>query len=726
MLRKYSFLLACFYVFSVFQSKAQLGPKYNWTEDGNGFYFFDEGKIYKRDLTTVVDTELLSSETLTPKDSGQALKVEKFYFSPDKKKILLFTNTERVWRYHTRGDYWVLDIASKKLTKLGKGLPVSSLMYAKFSPNGKYVGYGSKHNLYVEDIVTGNIKQLTRDGTDRLINGTFDWVYEEEFGCRDGFRWSPDSKNIAYWQVDARKIRNFLMINNTDSIYSFTIPVEYPVVGEAPSPTRVGVVSITSGITTWMNIPGNPSQNYLPRMEWAGTDNLVLQQLNRKQNQSTLYYANIKDGRTSSFYVESDKAWIDIKSRWNDDNPVGWDWTPGYKSFVWVSEKDGWRHIYLIDRSGKKETLITKGNFDIMQVYTIDTANGYVYFAASPDNATQNYLYRSKLDGTGNPERLSPTDESGTHEYEISPNGRFAEHTFSNANTFPVNEWVTLPNHQTIAGTKSEGRKLPDGFPKVEFGKVKLDATHEADYWMVKPVGFDPTKKYPIVFTVYTEPASTTVNDRWGAGRNWLYKGDMAKDGYIYVSVDGRGTPAPKGAEWRKSIYKKIGILNIDDQATVAKQILALPFVDTSRVAVHGWSGGGSTTLNLLFKYPDIYKTGIAIAPVANQLTYDNIYEERYMGLPQEDKQPYIDGSPITNAQYLKGKLLLIHGTGDDNVHYQNSEMLINQLIKYDKVFEFMAYPNRTHAISEGKGTSEHLRTIFTEYLRRNCPPGGK
>jgi dipeptidyl-peptidase-4 len=246
------------------------------------------------------------------------------------------------------------------------------------------------------------------------------------------------------------------------------------------------------------------------------------------------------------------------------------------------------------------------------------------------------------------------------------------------------------------------------------------------DGWMVKPVNFDSTKKYPVVFYVYTEPAEATVKDSYGSSRNFLYLGDMAKDGYIYISLDNRGTPAPKGAVWRKSIYQKIGEINIHDQAMAAKEILKWNFVDPERVAVWGWSGGGSATLNLMFQYPEIYKTGIAIAAVANELTYDNIYQERYMGLPQENMEAYVKGSPITYAKNLKGSLLYIHGTGDDNVHYQNAEMLVNELIKYNKQFQFMAYPNRTHSISEGEGTFLHLATLYTAYLRKNCPPGPK
>ena len=246
------------------------------------------------------------------------------------------------------------------------------------------------------------------------------------------------------------------------------------------------------------------------------------------------------------------------------------------------------------------------------------------------------------------------------------------------------------------------------------------------DGWIRKPKNFDPKKKYPVLFYVYTEPAGATVSDTYGVGRNFLYNGDISDDGYICISVDNRGTPVPKGNEWRKCIYRKIGQLNIHDQAMAAKEILKWPFIDTARIAVWGWSGGGTATLNLMFQHPEIYKTGIAIAAVGNALTYDNIYQERYYGLPQENREDYVNGSPITYAKNLSGNLLYVHGTGDDNVHYQNAEMLINELVKYDKTFQFMSYPNRTHNISEGEGTTKHLHDLFTTFLKQHCPPGGK
>ncbi|HTF27205.1 MAG TPA: prolyl oligopeptidase family serine peptidase, partial [Flavitalea sp.] len=356
---------------------------------------------------------------------------------------------------------------------------------------------------------------------------------------------------------------------------------------------------------------------------------------------------------------------------------------------------------------------------------SIDEKNGYVYFMASPDNATQQYLYRVSLKGNDKLEPLSPATQQGTHAYSISTGALYATHSFSNHKYESVSEWISLPNHTTIKSNEQPSART-QGNAMVEMFQLTTEDNVTLDGWMIKPKNFDSTKKYPVLFQVYTEPAAATVRDVANGAGTSRYAGDIAADGYIQISLDGRGTPAPKGAAWRKSIYRKVGILNIHDQAMAAKKITQWNFVDPTRIAVYGASGGGSTTLNLLFQYPEIYQTGISIAPVPNQLLYDNIYQERYMGLPQENGEDYKNGSPITHAKNLKGNLLVIHGTGDDNVHYQGTEMLINELVKYDKKFQMMSYPNRTHALREGEGTALHISHLFTEFLKANCPGGGR
>lgn len=706
---------------------AQPGKSLKWSADGQAFYQAEKSSIFAFQAKDGKQTTKISAAQLTPKGNA-ALPVEDFSFSADEKKLLVYTNSKKVWRYNTRGDYWLLDVPTGNLKQLGKGLPASSLMFAKLSPDGKQVAYVSGHNLYVEDLATGARKALTKDGSRRLINGTFDWAYEEEFDCRDGFRWSPDSRSIAYWQIDANKIRDFLMINNTDSLYSFNVPVEYPKAGEDPSACKVGVVNIATARTTWMQVPGDVRQHYIPRMEWVpGQQAVILQQLNRKQNESVLYVCNAVNGQARKLYAEKDEAWIDIKSRWDDRELSGWDWTNNGKSFIWVSEKDGWRHLYQVDLNGK-ENLITPGNYDIINLLEVDEPNGQAYVLASPDNPTEKYLYRISLDGKGEPERISPLVETGTHEYDISPDAKYALHTFSNHYYRQRKELVFLPDHKSGEGSQIAMDLQSARFAlHQEFFKVTTADGQTLDGWMVRPKNFDSTRKYPVVFYVYGEPASATVRNRYGASYNFLYNGDMSEDGYIYVSLDNRGTPQPKGREWRKSIYRKLGQINARDQAQGALALFKRhAYLDTSRVAVWGWSGGGSMTLNLLFQYPEIYQTGIAIAAVGSLLTYDNIYQERYMGLPQEERADYIAGSPVTNAKNLRGSLLYIHGTGDDNVHYQNAELLLNELIRYNKQFQFMSYPNRTHSISEGEGTFEHLSTLYTNFLKQHCAPGAR
>lgn len=705
-------------------ASAQSAEDIQWSKKGNSFYNIENSSIAEYQVASFGKKLIVDSLQLIPEGQKKALAIRSFSISEDGRKLLIYTNSKKVWRRDTRGDYWVFDVNNKTLKQLGKGRPSSSLMFAKISPDGTKAAYVSEHNIYMEDLATNKIVQLTKDGTSRLINGTFDWAYEEEFDCRDGFRWSEDSRKIAYWQIDATKIKNFLLIDNTDSLYSFTIPVEYPKVGQNPSPAKIGVVNISTAKTTWITLPGDPVQHYIPRMEWADNNaEIILERLNRKQNEATVFLCNASTGISKAIYTEKDNAWIDVKSTWSDD-PMGWEWINGGKEFLWVSEKDGWRHIYRISRDGK-ETKITKGNYDMISLKAIDEKNGLVYFMASPDNATQQYLYKIALNGDNDAERLSPASQKGTHSYDIAPGAKYSSHFFSNIKGEWLADLISLPTHSTIVTNgKSEAENTPSN--SVAMFRVTTDDNVTMDGWMIKPKNFDSTKKYPVLFQVYAEPGATTVKDAEGIAGTFLYSGDIAADGYIQISLDGRGTPAPKGAAWRKAIYRKIGIVNIRDQAMAAKKILNWSFVDTSRIAVWGWSGGGSTTLNLLFQYPEIYKTGIAIAPVANQLLYDNIYQERYMGLEQENREDYVNGSPISHAKNLRGNLLVIHGTGDDNVHYQGTEMLINELVKDGKSFQMMSYPNRTHSISEGEGTRAHLSNLFTSYLREHCPGGGR
>nr|WP_232336578.1 S9 family peptidase [Mucilaginibacter aquatilis] len=705
-----------------YAAKAQGGLQ--WAKDGYHYYSIQNGEIVELDIRAADQKNVIvTQQALTPAGKA-AIRVRRFSFSDDRRKVLINTNTKRVWRQDTRGDYWVYDISSKKLTQIGKSRPQSSLMFAKISPDGTKAAYVSEHNVYVEDLNNGAIKALTSDGTKRLINGTFDWAYEEEFDCRDGFRWSPDSRSIAYWQIDATKIRNYLMLNTTDSTYSYTVPVEYPVAGTDPSSCKIKVVSVADGKTVDVNVPGDAIQHYIPRMEWAGNSNeLIIQQLNRAQNESKIFLCPVNGSASKAIYTETDKAWVDAKAA-----PEGWDWVEKGKKFIWLSEKDGWRHAYSIDRQGK-EKLLTPGKYDVISLNLIDEANGFIYFMASPDNATQKYLYRIKLSG-GAPQRVSPANQPGTHRYDIAPNGLVAIHSFNNSFTAPVRETIGLPAHKPLDGKPTAiNVNAAAAVNKPEFFKVTTADGITMDGWMKKPTNFDATKKYPIVFYVYGEPASQTAADTYGAGMNFEYAGNMADDGYIYVSMDNRGAPVAKGREWRKAIYRSIGTLNVRDQAMAAKELFKKhSFIDTSRVAVWGWSGGGSSTLNLMFQYPDVYKTGIAVAAVGNQLTYDNIYQERYMGVPINDeaRSYFVKGSPVTHAKNLRGNLLYIHGTGDDNVHYNNAEQLINELVKYNKQFQLMSYPNRTHGISEGLGTSQHLSTLYTKFLKEHCPPGGR
>jgi dipeptidyl-peptidase-4 len=674
--------------------------------------------IVSYDVTNGIRSVLVNAKQLLPNTSAtQPLSIDDYAWSGDNNQLLIFTNTRKVWRYNTRGDYWVLNLNTGKLRQLGRGLEEATLMFAKFSPDGGRVAYVSKMNIYVEDIATGKITQLTKDGGGNIINGTFDWVYEEELDCRDGFRWSPDGKNIAYWQSDTKGVGTFYMINNVDSNYSVPIPLPYPKVGTTNSAVKVGVIPAVGGKTKWFKVPGDPRNNYLARMDYIpDSDEVMIQQLNRLQNTNSVWVGDTKTMDLKNILTDKDDAFLDVH-----DNTV---WLDKTSSFTWTSEKDGWLHLYKVSRDGQKIQLITKGNFDVVNINCIDPEGGYVYYIASPENFTQRYLYRSRLDGSGEAEKVSPSSMLGQHTYQISGDARYAIHSFENSTTPRRISLINLTTHTEIkllednAGLKSriDGLKLRNKeFFKVDLGDVVLDA------WMIKPKSFDVQKKYPVIFHVYGEPAGSTVQDNWGTGDNLWHQYLSNELNTIIISIDNRGTRVPRGREFRKCIYRQIGLLAADDQAASAKKIMAMfPFIDGSRTGIWGWSGGGQMSLHCIFRHGDVFKNAIAIAFVAHQTLYDNIYQERYMGLPKDNVDGYREGSPITHVKKLNGNLLIMHGTADDNVHYQNFEMLVNELIKHNKLFSMMSYPMRDHGINQRANTTLHLRRTMEQYWKNN------
>jgi dipeptidyl-peptidase 4 len=660
---------------------------------------------------------IVPASALTPSGATSPLTIDGYSWSRDR-SLLLFTNTKRVWRQNTRGDYWVL--RQGQLRKLGGDAPASTLMFAKFSPDGARVAYVRENNLYVEDVASGTIRQLTRDGSETIINGTSDWVYEEEFGLRDGFRWSPDSRHIAFWQFDTAAIEFFTLINNTDTLYPKVTRYRYPKAGTTNSRVRIGVVDAADGAARWMDVVGDPRDSYIPRMEWADATSLIVQHVNRLQNRNDVLLADAASGKVTRVHRDEAKTWLQVVDEV--------EWLPQRREFLWVSEKDGWRHAYAVARDGSRERLVTAFEGDLTDVAGIDGERGYLYFIASPDSATERYLYRARLDGTGGVERVTPRDQQGTHSYDVSPGGGWAFHTWSRLDRPPSVELIRLPDHRAVrvladnSALQSKLARLapsPTEFFKLDIGGLTVDG------WMIAPRNFDPSRKYPVVVYVYGEPAGQTVADRWGGNRQLFHRA-LANDGYVVVSFDNRGTPAPRGAAWRKVVYGSVGDLSSKEQAAAVRAFIASrPFLDPARVGVWGASGGGTNTLNAMFRFPDVYKVGVSVAPVPDQRLYDTIYQERYMGLPQDNVEGYRIGSAINFAEGLRGKLLVVHGTGDDNVHYQGSERLANRLIELGKPFDLMVYPNRTHAISEGTGTQLHLYSLIARYFKEHLPASG-
>jgi len=646
--------------------------------------------------------------------------IESYEWSPDGKKLLLFTNSLKNWAsenagYARRGDYWLVDRANGTSRKIGGDAKPSTLMFAKFSPDSRRIAYVRESDLYVEDLTGDRPQRLTRDGSPTLLNGRADWVYEEELSVADGFRWSPDSRRIAFLQFDIAKEGMFTLLNNTISLYPQATRYPYPKAGTPNARVRLGVVDAAGGEARWTGVEADPDNSYLARFEWKGAGELSVVRLNRRQNVADLLVVDAASGKPRQAFRDSSDSWIDVIG-----TPV---WLRDGESVLWITEKDGWRRVLRVNSKTGAMTLLTRFEADAAEIVGTDSAESTLYFTASPKSAIERYLYRASLNGAGAPERVSPQDQPGWHEYQLAPNAEWAMHTYSRMETPPRIELIGMPDHRvtlTVADNRALREKLaPMLQPAVDFFQLETEPGVALDGWMMRPKGFDPSKKYPLVVYVYGEPWSQTVTDEWGNQRpeRMLFHRALADLGFLVMSVDPRGTPGLKGTKWRRTINGAIGPVAAKDFAAAVKGLIGQrPYIDGSRVGVWGRSGGGTSTLNLLFRYPDLFKVGVSIAPVPDQRLYDTIYQERYMGLPAENPKGYAE-SAIHFAEGLRGRLLLIHGSGDDNVHMQGTEMLADKLIGLGKPFDLMIYPNRSHALPEGKGTAYHLHSLLARYL---------
>jgi dipeptidyl-peptidase 4 len=714
----------------IFEAHEYDAPRFaaaRWLPDGVSYTTFERAAsgreaagIVRYDARSGARTILVPAAQLTPKGRHAPLDVDDYAWSRDGRRVMLFTNTRKVWRQNTRGDYWVYDLASGALRQLGGGAPESSLMFAKFSPDGSRAAYVRGNDIYVERIDDGRVVQLTADGSETTINGTSDWVYEEELSVRDGFRWSPDGAAIAFWQFDTTGVGTFSLINDTDSLYPVVTRLPYPKAGTKNSSVRIGVVTADEHHTTrWLKTPGDPRDTYLARVDWLDAATVAIQQLNRLQNRNDLLLADARSGEVRRIFRDESTTWVEVMEEVR--------WIDGGRACLWLSERDGWQHAYRVPRDGAEPALLTRFDADVIDISGVDEAGGWLYFIASPERAIDRYLYRSKLDGSGAPERVTPASDRGSHSYDVAPGGRLAFHTSSRFDRPPATDFVDLPDHRSLrrlTDTAPLVAKLKDVVdPPVEFFTLDIGGGVALDAWMLKPKRFDASRTYPMIVYVYGEPAGVTVTDRWGGGRNLFHRA-LAEAGYIVASVDNRGTPAPKGAAWRKIVYGTVGDLSSKEQAAAVRALAdRYRFIDADRVGIWGWSGGGSGTLNAMFRFPGTYKVGVSVAPVPDQRLYDTIHQERYMGLPADNAEGYRVGSPINFAEGLRGTLLVVHGSGDDNVHYQGTERLVNRLVELGKPFDMMAYPNRTHAIAEGPGTTPHIYRLIARYFAEHLPP---
>ncbi|RDC65356.1 S9 family peptidase [Adhaeribacter pallidiroseus] len=686
----------------------------DWAQDGR--YYTSMVANNQSNATDIIRYNVTTGQPVATVVAGQDLKIagsdkpidfEEYTFSADEQRILFSTETEPIYRHSSRSQYYVYDVKTKTLRLLStKG----KQMFATFSPDGSRVAFVRDNNLFYVDLASNQEKQITTNGErNKIINGGTDWVYEEEFSFAQAFFWSPDGAKIAFYTFDESQVKQYTL-QMWGPLYPQNYTFKYPKAGEANSVVSISVVDLNTNKTTRQDI-GTETDIYIPRIGWTETKDLLwIQRMNRLQNTLEILHADVNTGKTNVALRLTDKAYIEI----TDDLK----YLKNGKQFVISSDKDGYNHLYLYDLQGKQLQQLTKGNWDVTDVVGINEKQGLVYYLAAEVSPMEKQLYSVNLKGS-NKKRL--TEAKGTHRISMNPDFTYYLDYQSTANT-PTNVSLhAAPSGKLVKNleenTQLQAKLKQFNLSPLQFISFNTTENVKLNAYVIKPSNFDAAKKYPVLLFVYGGPGSQQVLDSWNSG-NYFWFQMLAQRGYIVACVDNRGTGG-RGAAFRKITYANLGHYETIDQIEGAKYFGSLPYVDKSRIGIWGWSFGGYMSSLALTKGADYFKTAIAVAPVTNWRYYDNIYTERYLKRPQENAAGYDENSPVTHVDKLKGKYLLIHGTGDDNVHFQNAVAMEDALIKANKQFESFYYPNRNHGISGGN-TRLHLYTMMTNFLLKN------
>jgi dipeptidyl-peptidase 4 len=687
-------------------------PSLGWAPSGTSYVELRPNAkggsdIVRVDVRTGVASTVVAGEQLIG-DDGQPIGIEDIQVSDDGKRVVVYHNSVRVWRRNTRGLYHVFDVQT------GKVLPVSRTgglqMFAKLSPDGQRVAFVRDNNLYVSDLATGTETALTRDGSETVINGTTDWVYEEELGLSDAFRWSPDGKRIAFWRFDQAPVPQFPLVDQL-ALYPRVNLLRYPKAGEPNSRVQLGVIDLSAGnAIKWLDV-GSGNDQYLARMEWVGSDSVVVQRLPRRQNSVDVLMVSATTGTPRLVMTDRDSAYVDIEGgelRFVNDG----------RRFLWLSDRTGWRQLFLYGRDGKIVRQLSRDGMDVLSVVAVDERVGWVYFSAAAPTPVERNVYRVKIGG-GLPERVTP--ERGAHTFSVAPGARLAVDFHTSLNAPVTATLYELPSMRKVrvltdnAGLKAKLASL--GLRPAELITVPMPDGTLLDGWRIAPPDFDSTRRHPVLMYVYGGPAAPTVTDSW-FGSRYLWHQMLAQKGYVVVSIDNRGA-AWRGRDFRKVTQYQLGVRESQDQIDAAKWLATRSWVDASRIGMWGWSYGGYLTLMSTTRGGRVFKAGISVAPVSDWRLYDTIYTERFMWIPEENPEGYRVSSPKTYADSLTARLLIVHGTGDDNVHPQNTFQMADRLESAGKVFSMMLYPNRTHGISEG-GVTPQVYDTFTRFLLEN------